>query len=698
MRFFSRCLLGSCLLAAFNALAWDFNNNFYAAYQRSESGGGSTIYAVPRQSVSVETKDLWPLPLKFMPDMPGLTIVLDGDGSVTGFSANTLTADDMAGLGAAPSAYALTVDDVDGDGKRDLLLKNAAGRTLVVGTDHDGSPWISSTQALSRARYSIGPDNVLVVYDIGNSHVSDPAAVAEQYRLAREIPVSNLLAVDFTALTGVAATAQACSRAQVLPLVSAVKEAIASSGRPIRAILFIGDFPARISDVFYDTAGHYIGFFDAFLSPSYFSTVSSGVAGGFSFPSLGALYWRDDALNYPSPVSPWHFNTVAGALSGTIVNPLFNPVARAGEGYAVFNMPLNVLSDPSLLWSRAISAEQARYSDWGTVVLYGGSDRNPTSRHFLEEARYEGHSLGKFHWAYLNTTTETGLALFPSALADSDPGGFTLMPGDAAFSAGTIPDLFFISPGVRSYYDISHSTETIGDYHYRSGAIALFGQSFGATPATTDYLGANKVPALLALAATPVQSTPTITRATVQARTDFAMVPFDLLTFSYSGDAGDNALLRVRSSGGIDVIEATGPVGESFDVPVTQSNLKDFLQAVQAAVSSTSRWNVALSSGATQRFMSRAAAALAAGATVAVGAGAEPLSNGDPNTYALFTTLWYGGNLAEWQLRQRAGFRPDNNKVTNLTNWLEMPVALVVYGDPLYAPFRWRAQRGVLGP
>lgn len=697
MRFFVRCLLASGLIFVLKVTAFDFNNNFYAGYQRPD-GAGTMMYVVPRPSVLMETQELWPVPVKFTPDVAGLTLTLDADGTLTGFSTNEFAASDMAGVGAAPSSYALTVEDVDGDGHRDLLLKNPAGRSLVIGAGSGGSAWVSSSQALSRERYSIGPANVLVVYDIGNSHVADPGALAEQYRVARAIPVSNLLAVDFSVLTGIAATAQVCSRSQVLPLISSVKNAITASGNAIRVILFIGDFPGGISDVYYDAAGHNIGFFDAFISPSHFLTVSSGVAGAFNFSSLVGLYWKDNATNYPNPVSPWHFNTTAGTLSNTIINPPFNPAPRGGEGYAVFNIPLNVVPDPSLLWSRAISAEQAHYPDWGSVILYGGSDRNPTSRHFLEEARYEGHSLGKFYWAYLNTTTETGQGLFPSVLADSDPGNFTAMPGDASFSAGSITDLFFISPGVRSYYDMTHATEVIGDYHYRDGAIALFGQSFGAVPATTHYLSANKRPNLITLAATPVQGSPSATGAMVLAKSDAVTPPFAFLSFSYTGDASDNAKLSVISNAGIYSIVGSGPPGESFNLAVTQNNLRAFLQAVQAAVATTSRWSVALAPGAAQRFMSRAAAALAAGATVAIGAGTEPLSSGDPNTYALFTTLWYGGNLAEWQLRQRAGFRPDTNKGGNLTNWAEIPVALVVYGDPLYAPFRWRAQRNVLSP
>jgi len=137
------------------------------------------------------------------------------------------------------------------------------------------------------------------------------------------------------------------------------------------------------------------------------------------------------------------------------------------------------------------------------------------------------------------------------------------------------------------------------------------------------------------------------------------------------------------------------PIHGRFPPPVTlasnfaQKNFNALMRAVRNAVASTGHGSVVLAPGAAQELMSRAASALAGGATVAMGATVEPLANGDPSSCALFTTLRYGGNLAEWQLRVRAGYRPTNKAATG-NYWLELPRGLIVYGDPLYRPFGWR--------
>lgn len=75
--------------------------------------------------------------------------------------------------------------------------------------------------------------------------------------------------------------------------------------------------------------------------------------------------------------------------------------------------------------------------------------------------------------------------------------------------------------------------------------------------------------------------------------------------------------------------------------------------------------------------VSRALASFRAGATISAGVCCEPTAFGDLDCLGLFSTLWFGGNMAEWAHRIYAGY-----------TYTPFPFGWYILGDPLYAPFR----------
>jgi len=133
--------LAFCLFGfASRLFALSYNANYYAVYEAPASGGGAVIYIVPKLSILIVASDV-DIPIAFMPKVPGIQALLASDGSLGNYTKVNYTAKDMAALGATLSNYKLFGGDFNGDGQRDLLLQGAGNRASVILTsDASGNP------------------------------------------------------------------------------------------------------------------------------------------------------------------------------------------------------------------------------------------------------------------------------------------------------------------------------------------------------------------------------------------------------------------------------------------------------------------------------------------------------------------------------------------------------------------------------
>ncbi len=353
----------------------------------------------------------------------------------------------------------------------------------------------------------------MVVYDTSNASGIDPQATAEAYATARGVPTVNLFGLDFATTSGVANFYQQASvtRAQMLLITQAVYAKLVTIPTHIMCFVFVGDFPLKVTNtLFYyqsNPSSEYssnVGFFDMFNSLEWFNNYEF-TTNEYDMMDISSAFW--DGNKYNKDYQKWHYSV--GTSNQYKPNMWFNPenlayyyqytVPSTGNNVNCYGrvsacIPLtpfvgNSNCDVSDLWTKAIAAENSKYEDWGTCLLYkgtpGGSgyENNPVSRHFLEEQSYEEvDTTNTYYYGFNSTYPETGTSIFTNTLTNKDPNNWVqYMPGDAGFTS-TPTNVFFRSPGALSYYNGVRNVEEYGDYDYRDGAICVFSQSYGAAP------------------------------------------------------------------------------------------------------------------------------------------------------------------------------------------------------------------------
>lgn len=524
-----------------------------------------------------------------------------------------------------------------------------------------------STRAinLNRARYAVRAENVLVVY---RTDQTGSQTLAQYYQTAESVPSTNV--VGITPLFGIT---DFISTAHALSFLTQISAAIAASNQVIKVILLCGDFPSVV--VGWPGADAPFPLLVAY--PAFFSGPQTHADFFAAAQSLRSRGWQDT-------------RAMASSRSQTgAINPYFSPAPVDNDCYAVFCLPLSPIADGlAIAQARiddSIAVGKAGYTTFGTVLLYGATQSNTCCQAMVEEARYiTGQSSPTgMHWA--NLAGEFFGSPGDYAIADHDTNSWaTLQPGDTGFSTSKPTDVFLRCPGSKGYYAPPYWTvEQAGDFNYRRGALALFSQSYGATPGSSDFVDTLAVGTIQAL-------TPTIVYgdydhlASIKA-TSLRSVSTTFLQLSYGVHGGVDLGATIEVSGApLSVIGKVSGITK-FTVTTSGKSIATIKADVRSAIATANGlgglWTIV--SFQAQGQMSRALAAFRAGAAVTVGVCIEPLADGDIDLHGLYSTLWYGGNIAEWVLRAygQVSTMPGAGSTVDTIGWY-------VYGNPLMAPFR----------
>jgi len=514
------------------------------------------------------------------------------------------------------------------------------------------------------ADHQISPENLLVIY---RSDDTNGIEVANYYCTQRSIPVSNQLEVTptFSLLT------RNCTWADTQALVQTVYDYIKDND-DILVLVFVGEWPEQISDVGTFSAGGNSGFFDLFIQPS--ASLSAGTSSTLN-PIRSDFWTRNNYTNIPDQ---WWLSVNSTLPGNSEINPFFNEKTKSRMGYARFHIPVGQYADAVTVSKQriddAIAAEAAEYSDWGLCLLHNGATSTLVSRPFCEEYLDSELDTTKLNYVGMDHADEvTASGPFAVSRTDYDPNSYAAYKaGEASFVPST--DVFFRSPGSFSYYanNSLNRPETSSHYTYRQGAICVFSQSFGARPCPQSLVDWDTAATFATLTETACDVN---NKQNIQAQSQDT-VDNDIIQVWYDG-AG-SPTLEVTST------QVIAKVDTVQDWAVTHTGMTPW--ELQQAIDSnkTANWNYNLRDG--QGVPSRAFMAWRNGASISMGVQMEPLANGDPHTLGLFSCLNCGNSIGEWAMRMYGVVRYTGE------NFSKFPIAMIIYGDPLYRPFGYKAE------
>jgi len=275
---------------------------------------------------------------------------------------------------------------------------------------------------------------------------------------------------------------------------TAVKDKIDTLGDPIRVLLFMGDWPDRVTNVYHAPPLSGIGFFQAFKRPSYFLSLSDGATYDTSgsndgkssttseFYTRASNTFATDPPRWPG-IHPYQW---VDAPEQTF-SPYYKPYAQNGA-LVSFCIPLGNNADfpDAVAVAKAriydtLIAEHNGYTDFGKVIARGGSSTNISSNCIYAEMVHEDIPRSDFH--YVLNTEATNSRFYTAPGSNNDPSGYaSKVPGMTGFTTPT--NVGLIDMGSSAYYTFNENcaVEQPGDIGYREGAIVVAGQSYGANP------------------------------------------------------------------------------------------------------------------------------------------------------------------------------------------------------------------------
>jgi len=544
--------------------------------------------------------------------------------------------------------------------------------------------------------------NVAVIY---RGYMSADVDCAKSYQLARAIPETNMIPCA-VGVTGFMDNTNNVTLSSFVAFINEIESKKILSGHDIRVLLFIGDWPHLVS---YSYAGtSYIGFSDCFIFPEYAKWIYDG-AGSYEFKVDKAFEggqfakannkqltgWPQRDFNYDSKIPLWDFWNAMRVQGQNFseywdINPCYtpnvvtNPYMVSHSSYVCFFIPRTAeikarFGSFDNYFETVFLAPERNNRDWGTVLLSAGGGSNPTTRHALEEYLHENMTSTRIRYQGYTGANERGTYLFNSTRADNDAENYVkYQPGNALFSGNTVTDLFFWAPGGLSYQSKNFYPSSLNsNYGFRNGAICIFSQSWGALYGSAEYIS----PEAVTINTLAAQAIYTGVVRFLYANTNLGNAQ-RLFDISYSGPQSDN--MTIAYSAGVITAAGTNASQAWTASAPAGANLKTIVDNIKTAISGKNwdfftpgSYSNAIMSSAVWYFVNKNCA-------FCLGSTWEPYADGDPSTYALMTTCWYGGNMAEWALRMYTDKMPENCAVA------EVPRYWAMYGDPLYKPFKSR--------
>lgn len=506
-----------------------------------------------------------------------------------------------------------------------------------------------------------GADNVLLIVRAGDEPASE---VASFYQKERRLKGMNLLEVT----TDITDVASAATRAQCLELISQIQWRMEQVDHPIKVLLFVGEWPLRVSDQAWGFERQ-LGFFDAFHRMEYFKTAPTA----YVYTNNLDKFWNSLGTNVPE-ATPWELNRPNSSPS---LDPYVNGQILDDGYVTVFNIPVtrieNGVEIAKQRISEGIQVEKMGRPGLGTILLSGGSNTNPVSRFVLAEAQYEELPISNIFWTgFTQNSGEVvpGVPYFDEVPINNDPHGYiSYRPGQEGFVGAS--NIGLISPGQRSYYGTrGNRPELPGEYGYQLGAIGIFSQSYGIRP-HPNYI---------------VEMWKELPPVAVERQEIPQGGSVDILFPNVRGTTSRTFYVSNLSETGTMEIEVT-----STDLTVYLDSDEEYSLSFEGLTvndiwyeifnNKTSNFGVSLVQSDGTGAMSAALAAFRAGCAITAGVSIEPLTDGDLDTFGLYTSLLCGCSVAEW------AFRRYSYVLTPIAPTGVSPRGWVFYGDPLYRPF-----------
>jgi hypothetical protein len=589
------------------------------------------------------------------------------------------------------------------------------------------APKITTTQSLLKTvrsfnlpRYMSGK-NVLVLYIAGDAVGQE---IAEYYRSRREIPFENIVSVPLAWRPNDVDLTMTLDDANTnfVPIVQS-----ALTGKPILATVTCGAWPHSVRS-FSCTLENVFSRFRHWLTvnPADRFTgdnIFSGLLFMPQYSSFPILRFTSSGLHNTTNkyfAIPPHDHIAQHGTFATIphfrleVSPVAVGDDRIPDASQV-NYCKRIIDD-------AIAAENAQYSDLGTVLLSGSgsfctgavegdcistampawdelrglpgslyyellrSELSPITRNktlantpgriyrtvtghhqmVLVTAGTTAGSEPTWNTSTLGVKTTDGTAVFAyrgTIPADNHPPGCTaLVPlGGEGKTFSSISDVFMRSTGTYAYYGNNREAELKTDIVYRRGAIVIWSQSYGFIPSPVGGLDYD-------------YGEPEFTTRT---DIDCLGTMASLLCLNANGfQTGvfmvqcDNAVTTATMSSTANqvVLKEDGSPVATIDV---SGILRDRFATLKSGA--PSGWTITTR----QSFCeSRAMVSLKNGAAVVLGSSAEPFAAGSLNGNTLFFNLWMGLSLGE--------------AMYTLYSHTQGGRKLMCVGDPLYRPFGHR--------
>lgn len=376
----------------------------------------------------------------------------------------------------------------------------------------------------------------------------------------------------------------------------------------------------------------------------------------------------EDQLDRLSDAGDWHKSQFSVAI--TILDA---PEPAAGDAVndSAFGIVKRMIDD-------AIAVEQIGRSNLeGAIALAGTTTNASLSYYIAGSAPYlellgHGYDMSSVYHHELDAdqaaynVLQTPIPILPTV--DNFYSTNTANHPVDGNSWNVIPALFLYVLGTQAYYSATSRPHLAADMDYAQGAIAEFGQSYGADP--IPWRGIDSENSLQILNVQAEISTYNTRASFYYVGNDGSSILAGRL--EYTPPASESsATLEVTGAGTL-ILRVDG--GTVAAVVLGEDSPQAHRNAILTALGSLPDWEYTVSGWCE----SRVARSLMQGVAVAIGSNQEPLVHDGSHATNLVTVLQRGGCIGEWFIsaaHMKARRSGDGNYIPPH-----------IYGDPLYRP------------